>query len=109
MKLFLPRFTCLLPWATTIMPGWYVVRHGGVGAVRRCKLTPGISVIRFSSVPMREAILRARSARNGSAGFDLLIMICVLFFTPEFVQRPPKDNPPAEGNATQFSSSKRNR
>jgi aryl-alcohol dehydrogenase-like predicted oxidoreductase len=36
-------------------------------------------------------------------------MICVLFFTPEFVQRPPKDNPPAEGNATQFSSSKRNR
>jgi hypothetical protein len=42
-----------------MMPGWYIARHGGVGAVRRCKLTPGISVIRFSSLPIREAIRQA--------------------------------------------------
>src|SRR6516225_2933874 len=94
MKLLLPRFTCLRPCATTMMPGWYVVRHGGVGAVRRCKLTPGISVIRFSSLAMSEAILVASSARNWRTGFPLRAVICVAFFIVSGIRAASKDNPP---------------
>jgi hypothetical protein len=50
-------------------PGWYVVLQGGVGEVRRWRLTPGISVIRFSSLPIKEAILRASSVLDPRAAF----------------------------------------
>src|ERR1700687_630241 len=92
MKLVRPRFTCLLPWATTMMPGWEVVRHGGVGGVRRWRLTPGISVIRFSSLPTREAILRASSARDPLAGFAFGGAFSLVFFMLAFCTVLSKDS-----------------
>jgi hypothetical protein len=46
--------------ANAMTPGRQVVWHGWVGAVRQRRLTPGIAVIRFSSLPTEEAIFRAK-------------------------------------------------
>jgi hypothetical protein len=43
-------------------------------------LTPGISVIRFSSLPTKEAILRASSERNPLVGVGFRAAFSLVFF-----------------------------
>src|SRR5271157_948680 len=61
--------------------------QGAVGAVLRWSVTPGMSVARFSSEPMNEAILRASSLRSSRALSTvgepcLLVFVTVSFICP---------------------------
>jgi hypothetical protein len=62
-------------WQSKLKTGYQPLPHHGeavtedgvVGAVRRWRVRPGISVARFSAEPMNKAILRASSERNSRA------------------------------------------